>query len=112
MCKFINRKHNNIIPENIISKPPSAELKPDQKDEDKLPKYELLDQILKAYIEEEENFQNIIDRGFEESLVKSVINMVDFNEYKRRQSAPGIKITSRAFGKDRRYPITNKFKLH
>ncbi|MFO7928946.1 MAG: NAD+ synthase [Candidatus Humimicrobiaceae bacterium] len=111
ICKYINKKYNGLIPENIISKAPSAELKPEQKDEDRLPKYGLLDPILKAYIEEEKNFSEIINMGFEKELVKSVINMVDFNEYKRRQGAPGIKITSRAFGKDRRYPITNKFKL-
>ncbi len=111
ICRFINKKHHNLIPGNIIDRPPSAELKPDQKDEDKLPKYELLDLILKAYIEEEKDFKSIVGKGIDPKVVKEIINMVDFSEYKRRQGAPGIKITSRAFGKDRRYPITNAFRL-
>lgn len=111
ICNFINQKYGNIIPRNIIDKPPSAELKPEQKDQDSLPEYKLLDSVLKAYIEEEKDHQAIIDMGFDPQLVKKVINMVDFSEYKRRQGAPGIKITPRAFGKDRRYPITNGFRL-
>ncbi|MGM0365493.1 MAG: NAD+ synthase [Actinomycetota bacterium] len=111
ICRFLNKKYSGLIPENIITKPPSAELKPGQKDEDKLPKYELLDSILKAYIEEEKDYESIVNMGMEPQVVKKVINMIDFSEYKRRQGAPGIKITSRAFGKDRRYPITNAFKL-
>jgi len=111
ICNFVNRKYSNIIPETIINKVPSAELKPDQKDEDKLPPYDKLDEILKSYIEEEKDYHDIVKSGFDEKMARDVINMVDFNEYKRRQGAPGIKITQRAFGKDRRYPITNKFKL-
>lgn len=111
IAKFINKKHKNIIPENIISKTPSAELKPGQKDQDRLPPYHKLDKILKAYIEEEKDCYSIVKMGFKEKIVKDVINMVDFSEYKRRQGSPGAKITSRAFGKDRRYPITNNFKL-
>lgn len=111
ICNFINRKYSNIIPETIIKKVPSAELKPDQKDEDKLPPYNMLDEILKLYIEEEKDYHDIVKTGFDEKIVKDVINMVDFSEYKRRQGSPGIKITQRAFGRDRRYPITNKFKL-
>ena len=111
ICDFLNKKYGNIIPAEIISKAPSAELKPGQKDQDKLPPYEVLDEILKAYIEDEKDFREIMKSGLPEDIVKNVINMVDFNEYKRRQGAPGIKITARAFGKDRRYPITNKFRL-
>jgi len=111
ICNFVNRKYSNIIPETIINKAPSAELKPGQKDEDKLPLYDKLDEILKSYIEEEKDYHDIVKAGFDEKMARDVINMVDFNEYKRRQGAPGIKITQRAFGKDRRYPITNKFKL-
>jgi len=111
ICRFINKKYSNLIPQNILTKPPSAELKPDQKDEDRLPKYELLDNILKAYIEQEKDYASIVKMGIDPKVAKEVINMVDFSEYKRRQGAPGIKITSRAFGKDRRYPITNGFKL-
>jgi NAD+ synthase (glutamine-hydrolysing) len=108
---FINKKYNSIIPDEIIKKAPSAELKPDQTDQDKLPPYDILDSILKAYIEEEKDHEDIAKSGIDLKIVKEVINMVDFNEYKRRQGAPGIKITARAFGRDRRYPITNRFKL-
>jgi len=111
ICNFVNIKYSNIIPETIINKVPSAELKPGQKDEDKLPPYDKLDEILKSYIEEEKDYHDIVKCGFDEKMARDVINMVDFNEYKRRQGAPGIKITQRAFGRDRRYPITNKFKL-
>ncbi len=111
ICNFLNKKYDNIIPSEIISKAPSAELKPGQTDQEKLPPYDILDTILKAYIEDEKDFREIMKTGFAEDVVKSVINMVDFNEYKRRQGAPGIKVTARAFGKDRRYPITNKFRL-
>jgi NAD+ synthase (glutamine-hydrolysing) len=100
-----------LIPENTIAKAPSAELKPNQKDEDKLPPYRILDPILKAYIEDDYDCNSIIKMGYDMQIVKEVIGMVDSNEYKRRQGSPGIKITPRAFGKDRRYPITNKFKL-
>jgi len=111
ICKFINKNNNNIIPQNIIDKPPSAELRPDQKDEDSLPPYEILDPIIKAYIEDDMDYKAIVGMGYKKSLVLKVINLIDFSEYKRRQAAPGVKITQRAFGKDRRYPITNKFKL-
>ena len=111
ICRYINKKYSNIIPKKIITKVPSAELKPNQKDEDKLPPYKILDPILKAYIEDDLDYHSIVKKGFEGKTVREVINMVDFNEYKRRQGSPGIKITPRAFGKDRRYPITNNFKL-
>ena len=98
------------IPRAIIEKPPSAELRPDQLDTDTLPPYEVLDPILKAYVEEDRSFSEMVDMGFDEQLVRRVISMVDTNEYKRRQAAPGVKITPRAFGRDRRMPITNRFR--
>src|SRR6266850_840882 len=98
------------IPNAIIEKPPSAELRPDQLDTDSLPPYEVLDPILKAYVEEDRSFSEMVDMGFDEQLIRRVIRMVDANEYKRRQAAPGVKITPRAFGRDRRMPITNRFR--
>ena len=94
----------------IIDKPPSAELRPDQKDTDSLPEYDLLDQILRRYIELDEAPEAIVAEGFDRALVTRVARMVDRNEYKRRQAAPGVRITRKAFGKDRRLPITNRFK--
>ena len=99
-----------VIPERIITKPPSAELKPDQKDEDSLPPYPVLDDILKGLIEGEESVDAIVARGHDRSLVNRVWHMLELAEYKRRQACPGVKITRRAFGKDRRYPITNAFR--
>ena len=98
------------LPRAIIEKPPSAELRPDQFDTDSLPPYEVLDPILKAYVEEDRSVSEMIGMGFDEQLVVRVIRMVDSNEYKRRQAAPGVKITPRAFGRDRRMPITNRFR--
>jgi NAD+ synthase (glutamine-hydrolysing) len=112
ICRFINKKHDNIIPENIITRAPSAELKPDQTDQDRLPPYDILDQILNAYIEQDRGYKSIVEMGFDKAMVTDVLNMVDNNEYKRRQGSPGVKITARAFGKDRRYPITNKFRIN
>ncbi|HEX9912280.1 MAG TPA: NAD+ synthase [candidate division Zixibacteria bacterium] len=99
-----------IIPEDILKREPTAELKPGQKDTDTLPPYPILDPILKSYVEEDKGFKEIKDLGFDEKTVSRVISMVDGSEYKRRQSPPGIKITPRAFGKDRRLPITNKYR--
>jgi NAD+ synthase (glutamine-hydrolysing) len=99
-----------VIPENILAKPPSAELRPDQRDTDLLPDYEVLDAILVAYIEEGAGAGQIIARGFEEPVVRRVLDMVDRNEYKRRQAPPGPKVTGKAFGKDRRLPITNRYR--
>jgi NAD+ synthase (glutamine-hydrolysing) len=98
------------IPRQIIDKPPSAELRPNQLDTDSLPPYEVLDPILKAYVEEDRSFTEMLEMGFNEDLVRRVIRLVDTNEYKRRQAAPGVKITPRAFGRDRRMPITNRFR--
>jgi NAD+ synthase (glutamine-hydrolysing) len=99
-----------LIPEDILKREPTAELKPHQKDTDTLPPYPILDPILKYYVEEDKGFKEIKDLGFDENTITRVIKMVDRSEYKRRQAPPGIKITPRAFGKDRRLPITNKYK--
>lgn len=98
-----------VIPERVIERPPSAELAPDQKDEDSLPAYPILDDILARYIEQDQARLEIIDAGFDAEVVDRVLQLVERNEYKRRQAPPGIKITSRAFGRDRRYPITSGF---
>ena len=97
-----------VIPVSIIDRPPTAELRDDQKDTDSLPPYPVLDPILKAYVEDDTSLQDIIALGYDEELVTRVIRTVDINEYKRRQAPPGIKITPRAFGRDRRLPITNR----
>jgi NAD+ synthase (glutamine-hydrolysing) len=99
-----------LIPEDILKREPTAELKPHQKDTDTLPPYQVLDPILKYYVEEDKGFKEIKYLGFDENTITQVIKMVDRSEYKRRQAPPGIKITPRAFGKDRRLPITNKYK--
>ena len=101
---------SQVIPERVISRPPSAELAPDQVDEDSLPPYEVLDAILQLYIEEDVSPRLIVEAGYTADVVYQVVNMVDRNEYKRRQAAPGVRISRRAFGRDRRYPITSGFK--
>ena len=109
LARWRNRD-GEVIPQAIIDKPPSAELRPDQKDTDSLPEYDLLDQILRRYIELDEAPAAIVADGFDRETVLRVARMVDRNEYKRRQAAPGVRITQKAFGKDRRLPITNRFK--
>ncbi len=99
------------IPERTITRPPSAELRAEQTDQDTLPPYDELDPILRMYVEEDQSVQEIADLGYDETLVRRIVRMVDHAEYKRRQSPPGIKITPRAFGKDRRLPITNRWGL-
>ena len=99
-----------VIPVNTIQKPPSAELRPDQKDSDSLPPYETLDAILDRYIEDDMSVDEIVTDGFDRAVVTRVVKLVDRSEYKRRQSAPGVKITVKAFGKDRRLPITNGYR--
>lgn len=99
-----------VIPETIITRPPSAELKPNQTDQDTLPPYEILDPIIEAYVQEDRSIREIAAMGFDEATVRRVIRMIDRNEYKRRQAAPGVKITPKAFGRDRRLPITNGFR--
>jgi NAD+ synthase len=117
VCKWRNEnkpkntlgKSSKVMPDNIITKPPTAELREDQKDEDSLPPYEVLDAILKLLIEKEMGVDEIIKKGYEIDTVKKVWWLLKTSEYKRRQSAPGVKITSCSFGKERRYPIVNKF---
>ncbi len=99
-----------VIPRSVLEKPPSAELRPGQRDTDTLPPYEILDSIIEAYIEHDRSPKEIVEMGMEEEVVKKVVQMVDRNEYKRRQAPPGVKITPRAFGKDWRLPITNRFR--
>ena len=101
---------NPVIPVSVLKKPPSAELRPDQKDEDSLPPYEVLDPILKAYVEDDRSFDEIVSEGFDEETVRQIITLVDRSEYKRRQAPPGIKITPRNFGRDRRMPIANRYR--
>lgn len=111
LAEYVNRKAGKeIIPHRVFTKAPSAELRPNQTDQDKLPPYPLLDSILKAYVEEDRSVSEIISMGYDESTVRMVAWMVDSNEYKRRQLAPGPKVTHRAFGKDRRLPMTNRFR--
>ncbi|MEQ9812038.1 MAG: NAD+ synthase, partial [Azospirillaceae bacterium] len=102
-------KAGRVIPERIITKPPSAELRPNQKDEDSLPPYDVLDDILHCLVEREMGLDDITARGHDKETVSRVWRLLDRAEYKRRQAPPGVKITSRAFGRDRRYPITNAF---
>jgi len=111
LAKSYNKSSKkDVIPTAIITKEPSAELRPDQKDTDSLPPYEELDRILKLYVEEDLGIKEIIKSGENEELTEKIVKMVDRNEYKRRQSPPGIKITTKAFGKDRRMPITSRYK--
>jgi len=105
-------KQGEAIPQNTIDKPPSAELRPDQRDSDSLPPYELLDAILQLYVEGDLGLVEIVDQGFDPDVVARVVRMIDHNEYKRRQAAPGVKITVKAFGKDRRLPLTNRYRPH
>jgi NAD+ synthase (glutamine-hydrolysing) len=110
LAEHINKiKGREIIPDTVIARAPSAELRPGQKDSDTLPDYDLLDKILKGYVEEDKSAAELIKAGLPVKEVNSVIRMVDRNEYKRRQSPPGVKITPKAFGKDRRLPITNRY---
>ena len=99
-----------VIPQPVFDKPPSAELRPDQTDQDTLPPYEQLDPVITAYVEEDRSFQDMVAMGFDPQIVKQVITAADRNEYKRRQAPPGVKITPRAFGRDRRLPIANKYR--
>lgn len=113
LARHVNKIHQRqLIPKSVIARPPSAELKQNQKDTDLLPQYDLLDQILKGYIEEDKSAHQMIEQGLPEDVVNRTIRMVDLNEYKRRQSPPGVKITPKAFGKDRRMPITNLYVSH
>ena len=108
LAQYINRE-KEIIPEAIITKAPSAELRPNQTDQDSLPPYNILDDILRLYLQDGFSASEIIDKGFSKETVYQVIKTVDQNEYKRRQSASGLKVTSKAFGSGRRMPIAAKF---
>ena len=109
IAKHINRE-KNIIPNRIITREPTAELKFDQTDQDSLPSYDILDAIIDLYIEQKISPSEIVKKGFNSQIVKKVVELIHCNEFKRRQSAPGPKITSKAFTVDRRYPITNRYK--
>ncbi|MGA2214098.1 MAG: NAD(+) synthase, partial [Bryobacteraceae bacterium] len=110
LARVANQRHANAIPENTFIKPPSAELRPDQKDTDSLPPYEILDQILRLYIENNESPQQIADAlHLPVTAVRDIVNKVDRNEYKRQQAAPGLKVTTKAFGIGRRFPIAQRF---
>ncbi|HVF08191.1 MAG TPA: NAD(+) synthase, partial [Actinomycetota bacterium] len=97
------------IPDRTIEKPPSAELRPGQKDTDSLPPYDELDPVIEAYVEHDVGVDDMVEQGFDRALVERVVRLIDRNEYKRRQAAPGVKITPKAFGRDRRMPITNRY---
>ncbi len=108
LARYINRR-KEIIPKSTIEKPPSAELRPNQKDQDSLPPYDILDGILKAYVEESKDVNDIVALGYDESLVRDIIKKVDKNEYKRKQAAPGLKVTTKAFGTGRRMPLAQLY---
>jgi len=111
LAKYVNEKAGQmVIPASTLERAPSAELRPDQKDSDSLPPYDLLDEILKRYVEQDKALDDIVAEGFEADVVRDIIRLVDHNEFKRRQSAPGVKITPKAFGRDRRLPITNRYR--
>ena len=99
-----------VIPDNIINKPPTAELRTDQKDTDSLPEYDILDEILKSLVEQEISVEKIISKGFEREVVEKTAQLLARSEYKRFQSAPGPKVTPKAFGRDRRFPLTSGFR--
>jgi NAD+ synthase (glutamine-hydrolysing) len=109
LCRYRNTI-SPVIPENVLSKPPSAELRPDQTDQDSLPPYDILDGILVGYVEEDRSLSEIVRLGYDEALVRRVVGLVDRAEYKRRQAPPGVKVSARAFGRDRRLPITNRYR--
>jgi NAD+ synthase (glutamine-hydrolysing) len=110
LARYRNRAAGaELIPRSVIEKPPSAELRPDQLDTDSLPPYDVLDPILQAYVEDDRSIAEIVASGYDEALVHRIVKLVDRNEYKRRQAPPGLKITPRAFGRDRRLPIANRY---
>ncbi len=111
LCRHVNeREDREVIPESVLTKPPSAELRPDQRDDQSLPPYELLDPLLEAYVEDDLTRSELVDAGFDPELVARITRLVDLAEYKRRQNPPGPRITPKAFGKDRRMPITNGYR--
>ncbi len=111
LSRYVNeRAGREIIPEAVLTKPPSAELRPDQRDDQSLPPYDALDPILQAYVEEDRTAAEIVELGNDEAVVRRVTRLVDIAEYKRRQSPPGVRVTTKAFGRDRRMPITNGYR--
>ena len=111
LCRYVNRAAGReVIPESVLTKPPSAELRPDQRDDQSLPPYEVLDPILQLYVEDDRTAAEIIELGHDEALVRRVTRLVDLAEYKRRQTPPGVRVTRKAFGKDRRMPITSGYR--
>ena len=118
LCRWRNQQGvgfgtmDDVIPVAILDKPPSAELREDQLDADSLPAYEVLDPVVEAYVEDDLSYQEMVAQGMDPFVVRQVIAAVDRNEYKRRQAPPGVKITHRAFGKDRRLPIVNRYRQH
>ncbi len=111
LCHWRNlQEEDGVIPETVLTKPPSAELRPDQRDDQSLPPYEVLDAVLEAYIEHDRSVSEIVAQGFDPALVERIARLVDVAEYKRRQSPPGVRMTSKAFGRDRRMPITNRYR--
>ncbi len=107
-------RHRNavspVIPESVLTKPPSAELRPGQRDDQSLPPYDVLDPILSAYVEDDLTLEELLDAGMDRALVERIVRMVDAAEWKRRQSPPGVRVTTKAFGRDRRLPITNRYR--
>jgi len=111
LCRDRNdRAGRELIPESVLTKPPSAELRPDQRDDQSLPPYEELDPIIEAYVEHDRTAGELIEAGFDPALVQRIVRLIDLAEYKRRQTPPGVRITTKAFGKDRRLPITNHYR--
>ena len=109
LSEWVNR-HQVVIPVSTLTKPPSAELRPDQKDQDSLPDYEILDAILQSYVVDHRSAGEIVSMGYDQAIVTRIIRLIDMNEYKRRQSAPGLKVTTRAFGMGRRVPIAQRYR--
>jgi NAD+ synthase (glutamine-hydrolysing) len=110
LANWKNQQGREVIPQRIITRPPSAELRPDQKDQDSLPPYDVLDGILERYMEDDESIEAIVAAGYAPSDVERVTRLIKINEYRRRQAPVGIRITHRAFGRDWRYPITSRFR--
>jgi NAD+ synthase (glutamine-hydrolysing) len=109
LVRWRNERPDRPIPDRVIDKPPSAELRPNQRDTDSLPPYEVLDPIVEAYVEDDRSPEDIVAGGADPAVVERVVTMIDRAEYKRRQAPPGVKITPKAFGRDRRMPITNRY---
>ena len=111
LCAWRNQQQEApVIPVEVLTKPPSAELRPDQRDDQSLPPYDVLDPVLLAYVEDDLTASELVDAGFEEEVVRQVVRLVDLAEYKRRQTPPGVRVTPKAFGRDRRMPITNRYR--